>query len=123
MLFSILRRPSSHRQHHNQRQQRHARSSNECSPVNSISLDCIYIGLTFIDFWMTAASTSRTTFKCLQYDFCQLGREIRSVSSRHAVLRAVENRLAEGASFYLWQQFHGNFPRLLYKSEDCGHCQ
>lgn len=109
--------------------QRQKRSTKQC-PANDISLDCIYIGLTFIDFWMTVVASGTTTFQCLQHELCQLAGEISAISSRHAVLRAVENRLAQAAIFYLEQQFHGygerekgdTFPKLIYNEGDCGQC-
>ena len=97
---------------------RQSRASWDCEKsANRISTDAIYIGLSFVDFWLTA--TSMTDERCIQYEFCQLATENNNIIGDNDILRAIENRLVKGVSFYL-SQFH-SIPKIQCNGE-IKHC-
>jgi len=97
---------------------RQARSSNTDQHYCEVTTNAIYLGLTFIDFWLTSISTIDTNVCQLQFEFCLLAVENGRITNGSQTLQIIEQRLAQGASFYL-SQFH-KIPRLTYtRMDDC----
>ena len=58
--------------------------------------DYIFLGLSFVDFWLTATSTDDFDQNELNYELCQLGQENVWLTENQPLFAKVENILIQG---------------------------
>ena len=70
------------------------------------STDYIFMGLSFIDFWLTATSTDIFDQGELNHEICQLGRENNWLTENQPLFDKMERVLIQGVGLYL-QNYYG----------------
>ena len=76
------------------------RSSSLENDCKATAADYVVLGLTFIDFWLTAISLPPRP-QCLAFELCQLSAQNGPLVDGRPFMAEMDNALSSGAAFYL----------------------